>query len=109
MFEMNILSSSSWITPEVEDVPHVAAHALAQAAVQQVFGRKTIIQYRIVISWQCWDPEIWVNPRSITLVRILSRSSFTEWYQEVKHSTRSGYRCGDCDAMFLINPYMLFV
>lgn len=57
MFEMNILSSSSWIAPEVEDLPHVAAHALAQAAVQQVFGRKTIVQYRIIISWQCGDPE----------------------------------------------------
>ena len=57
MLEMNILSFSSWIAPEVEDVPHVAAHALAQAAVQQVFGRKTIVQYRIIISWQCGDPE----------------------------------------------------
>ena len=48
--------------------------------------------HRIIISWQCGDPE----NLSESEVRTLS-------------STLNGYRCGDRDAMILINPYMLVV
>ena len=113
MFEMNILRSSySWIAPEVEDVPHVAAHALAQAAVQQVFGSLGILKF-------------WVNRADMGLPRGPMMSPwcphdpgsdaikiFFHRYHAIKKwctLSSNGYECGDRDAMILINPYILIL